>query len=73
MPSKDTVKKTNIKRLPEHSYTIIFQFESKKIRDKCINSEDFQGEFAEMAKLLINYNCRIELIKWDFLLGKSSK
>lgn len=73
MSPDETTKRTNIKRIPENSYTMIFKFENKKERDECLNSEDFQDIYSEIAKLLINYNCRIELIKWDLLLGKTEK
>ncbi|MHA1149398.1 MAG: hypothetical protein ACTSR8_14270 [Promethearchaeota archaeon] len=70
MTPVESTKKSNIKRLPEHSHTIIFKFESKKARELCVNSEDFKELYAEMAKILINYNCRIEIIKWDYISGK---
>ncbi|MHA1148660.1 MAG: hypothetical protein ACTSR8_10490 [Promethearchaeota archaeon] len=58
MTSNESTKKSNIKRLPEHSHTIIFKFESKKAREEAINSNDFKEIYAEMAKKLINYNCQ---------------
>ena len=61
------------KRLPENSYSIILKFQNKKDRDDCINSEEFKDIYGDLAKLLINYNSSIELIKWDLLSGKKKE
>ena len=61
---------TRFKRLPKNSHTIILKFGTKKKRDECINSEDFKDVFGEIARLLINYNSSIEVVKWDIISGQ---
>ncbi len=61
------------KRLPPTSHTIIFHSSRKKDRDDFINSEEFKNAYGELAKILLNYNSSIEIIKWDFLIGQKKK
>ena len=67
--TKKIIQTNRFKRLPENSHTILLRFTHKKDRDDCINSEDFKKVFGELATLLINYNCSIETIKWDYITG----
>ena len=63
-------QKSRIKRLPMHSYSIIFTFENDEKRDRCINSEDFQELYGKLAAFTqINFNSKMETIKWDTIKG----
>lgn len=64
-------QKSRLKRLPMHSYSIILSFESDEIRDKCINSKEFQELYGKlMAFTQINFNTKIETIQFDTIVGK---
>ena len=57
MPSK-------LKRLPNHSYSIILKFENGDERDECIQSEEFEKIMGQLgSKIIVKYNCKIDPIK----------
>ncbi|MHA1488415.1 MAG: hypothetical protein ACTSRI_02030 [Promethearchaeota archaeon] len=54
---------SKLKRLPNHSFTIILKFDKREDRNECIHSEKFKKVYSRLASLLIaNYNCSIENI-----------
>ena len=71
--NKTQLLPSKYKRLPPTSHTIIIHSLRKKDRDKCIKSEEFRNTYGELAKLLLNYNSSIEIIKWDILIGQRKK
>ena len=66
---KDQTILNRYKRIPENSYAITIQFNSKKERDDCIKDEDFRNTYGDFAKLLLNYdNSSIEIVRFDVLV-----
>jgi len=55
MPSK-------LKRFPDNSYSIILNFDSRENREECIHSEDYKEIYSKLAAIVIDYDCKIEIV-----------
>ena len=68
-------KNTRIKRLPEHSHTIIFKFDSKPQREVFEASLEYESFIREITALLAtcNSNSEFEQISWDVVTGSKTK
>ena len=63
-------QKSRLKRLPSHSYTIIFKFDSDEKRDNFLNSKEFDDISSELGKLILKGDIKgIDKIKWDVVSG----
>ncbi len=66
-------QKSRLKRLPSHSYTLIFKFDSDEKREKFLNSKEFNEISRELGRLILNSDLKgIDKIKWDVVSGTKS-
>lgn len=66
-------QKSRLKRLPSHSYTIIFKFDSDEKRDNFLNSKEFIDFSSELGRLIFKHDMKgIDKIKWDVVSGSKT-
>ena len=66
-------QKSRLKRLPSHSYTLIFKFDSDEKREDFLNSREFDDISSELGKLILKGDLKgIDRIKWDVVSGTKS-
>ena len=66
-------QKSRLKRLPSHSYTLIFKFDSDEKREDFLNSKEFDAISSGLGKLVFKGDIKgIDRIKWDVVSGTKS-
>lgn len=48
----------NMKRLPQNSYTIIFNFQTKEDRDKFVEANEFKNSYGNLNSLANKFNVK---------------